>query len=319
MRKLALATLLCFGCATLRVPVSTPTEPADARGTVAPPILELWLESSGPVAAGEQAQSERQARAALDAALLRHPVAPDALGARDAVLFVRERGVALTEARRSQQRWAKVGIVVGIVVVVAVVVIAVVAGKDSHPRSAAKPAAPARPAPAAVAVKPRAEPIGSGGRPIARPIGPPAAPAPLPPPRVYVYGYAPSPLFFDLQLLYLPRPLVLRDDERDPAEQPWPGAPPPPEDDAAEAQPETPPGPALTLPPLLPVADFAVEERGFFSGTHASLQLDLLDRTTSAVLWSRAVAGDADPLDAGDVSNLLDEALKDAAWARRAR
>ncbi len=385
MRKVALATLLCFGCATVRVPVSSSAEPADAPGTVAPPLLELWLESSEAVRPAEQTQAERQARAAIDAALAQHEIQAGALGAGDAVLFVRERGVALTEARRKQQLWAKVGLVAGIVVVVVVVVIAAVAGSNSkRSSSSSKPAAaPARPAPSAVAVKPpagpaarsaspglpggaaaaratsssppragpiasaapRAGPAAGAGRPIAHPVGPPPALAPLPPPRAYVYGYAPAPLFFDLQFYYASEPLVLRSEGSAPDLQPYPGAPPPPEDDTAappawdaalpaasgdarsgpelagdsSASGDAHSAPALTLPPLSPAADFAVEERGFFSGAQTSLQLDLLDRETGAVLWSKAVEGDADPLSAPEVSSLLDGALDGAAWARRAR
>ena len=53
-------------------------------GTVAPPLLELWLESSETVRPAERADAERQARAAIDAALARRQVAPGALGAGDA-------------------------------------------------------------------------------------------------------------------------------------------------------------------------------------------------------------------------------------------
>ncbi len=368
----ALATLFCFGCATVRVPVSSAAEPADAPGTVAPPLLELWLESSETVRPAERDDAERQARAAIDAALARHQVAPGALGAADAVLFARERAVALTSARRSQQTWAKVGIVAGIVVVVAVVVIAAVAGKDSKKVTGAKSstAAPARAAPAAsggpraaaasggpraaaagpagsggpraaaagpagsggpraaaagpaASGGPRAGPVGGAGGPIAHPL----APRPLPPPRAYVYGYAPAPLFFDLQFYYAPRPLVLRSEE--PADQPYPGAPLPPEpEDADEPAPPdlvsrgsgaAPPAAPLTLPPLAAEADFAVEDRGYFSSAQTALQLDLLDRETGAVLWSKAVASDADPLNAGEVAALVDGALADAAWAPRSR
>src|SRR6266566_7835845 len=49
-RRIALVTVLAFGCATVRVPVTGHEEPADGFGTVAPPITELWLESSGEVA-----------------------------------------------------------------------------------------------------------------------------------------------------------------------------------------------------------------------------------------------------------------------------
>jgi hypothetical protein len=355
----ALATLLCFGCATVRVPVSSAAEAADAPGTVAPPLLDLWLEGSETVTPAERDDAERRARAAIDAGLARHHVAPGAMGAADAVLFVRERAVALTAGRRSQQTWAKVGIVAGIVVVVAVVVIAAVAGKERRaPGAKSSAAAPARPAPSAVAVRPRAAPVASGGPraagpaatggPRAGPVGsagqagphPGASPVYLPPPRAYVYGYSPAPLFFDLQFYSAPRPLVLRSDDET-ADPSYPGAPLPPEDDdaapdesahRAEAAPANTPAlnspatnapaanaPALSLPPLAPEADFAVEDRGYFSSSQTSLQLDLLDRETGAVLWSKAVASDADPLNPGEVSSLVDDALADAPWAPPAR
>ncbi len=342
-----LFTLLCFGCATVRVPVVTAAEPADVAGTVAAPLLELWLESSQAVRPAERADAERQARAAIDAALAREKISPGALGAGDAVLFVRERGVALTTSRQSQQIWAKVGIVAGIVVVVAVVVIAAVAsGKNSKQSTGSKSSAPATagPAPAAVAVRPRAAavsppgpsslgavasggpragPVSGTGRPVAHP--PAKGPAQLPPPRVYVYGYAPAPLFFDLQFYYAPRPLVLRSEEP-PEDQPYPGAPLPPGQDENDAREpsvervaEAPDRPALLLPPLAPEADFAVESRGYFSSAQTSLQLDLLDRETGTVLWSKTVASGADPLSTADVAALLDTALAGVAWARRAR
>src|SRR5205823_10446905 len=105
MRRFALITLLVFGCATVRTPVAPLGEPTDAPGTVAPPGLELWLESPDPVPAAQREQAERQARAALDTAIQNHEVPRTAMGASDAVLFVRERAVGVTEERRSQQNW----------------------------------------------------------------------------------------------------------------------------------------------------------------------------------------------------------------------
>ena len=314
MRKLALVTLLCFGCATVRVPATTAAEPSDAPGTIAPPLLDLWMESSEPVSPQAQARAAEQARAAIDMALSRQKVSPGALGAGDAVLFVRERAVGLTPQRRSQQAWAKVGIVAGIVVVVAVIVAAAVSGGASK----RPPGAKAKPAASAVPVQPRAAALGP------RPVAHPVSPAPLPPPqrypRAYVYGgygYAPSPFIWDLDFYYA-RPLVLRSDEAAP--QPFPGAPPPPADESVPEQAASPTAPPpLALPPLAGEATFAVDERGFFSGAQTALQLDLLDRQTGAVLWSRAVQGDADPLNPDELSALLDHALEGAPWARRTR
>ena len=122
MRLVALLVLFAFGCATVRVPVTAAEEPADEAGTIAPPITELWLESSEEVPAAVARAAERDTRDALDSALRRHEIPATAAGASDAVLFVRERAVGLTSERKSQQRWAKVGVVVGFVVVLAAAV-----------------------------------------------------------------------------------------------------------------------------------------------------------------------------------------------------
>ena len=47
------------------------------------------------------------------------------------------------------------------------------------------------------------------------------------------------------------------------------------------------------------------------------MQLDLVDRASGRLLWSKAVAGDANPLDAREVAALIDEALGGQAWAHR--
>jgi hypothetical protein len=65
--------------------------------------------------------------------------------------------------------------------------------------------------------------------------------------------------------------------------------------------------------------NFSLEDRGFFEGPRTALQLDLIDRASGRLLWSRSISGDADPLDAGDVTDLVDEAFAHVAWARRAR
>ena len=346
MRALTFLTLLCFGCATVRVPVATGGAAVDSPGTIAPPVVELWLESSDAVPKMESAKAGQAARSAIAVALSQRQISSTALGARDAVLFVRERGVALTDARRHQQTWAKVGLVVGFVAVVAVVIIAAVAGHKSGKPVATKSAPATRPAPtAASAVRPQASgvpgpraraPSGSAGpqgaagagpraRPVASPV--PASPAPAPQPRVYVYGgYAPVPSLFDFQFYLAPRPLVLRA-EQPPEDEPYPGAPAPPAPDD-----DAPPGdgaldydavahvsPALQLQPISAPADFGVEERGYFSGAQTGLQLDLLDRSTGALLWSRAVEGSQNPLDAGELGSLLDEAFAGAPWAHRVR
>src|SRR5512140_289421 len=149
VKRIAILTAFIFGCATVRVPVAPLGEPADAPGTVAPPSTELWLESSEEVPPDQARSAEAQARAALASALAGREIPSDAKGASDAVLFVRERAVALTGARRSQQAWAKVGIVAGVVVVIAVAVFGLTRGGNSP-----APSARAAKAPAPVPVKP---------------------------------------------------------------------------------------------------------------------------------------------------------------------
>lgn len=311
----------------MRVPVSSATEPADAPGVIASPIVDLWIESSEQVSAEEAAKADAQARAALARALGGRDISANAAGAIDAVLFVRERAVATTEARQNQQTWAKVGIVVGIVLVVAAVVILAVASKGSSHSTpstkTAKATGPKRSGPP-VAVKPRANPATP---PVATPrLAPGPRPAPVVPAAVPVYGRSRSPIYlgFDVDFWIRSGPLVLA-----PEEPPLPLAPnaPPFEDDSPlfEAGPPPPPDPetiadvALELPPLSPTVNFDVEDRSFFAGPQTALQLDLIDRATGQLLWSKAVKREADPLDAGDMAKLLDEALKDVSWAPRRR
>jgi hypothetical protein len=319
LRRTALWTLLAFGCTTVRVPVTALEQPADAAGTIAPPITELWLESSEEVPPAVAASADAQAHAALSAALASLEVPSTAAGATDAVLFVRERAVGLTEERRRQQTWAKVGVVVGIVVVAAVVVYLAVKGGGSKGSPAQAKATPAPSASAPVVVRPHVVPVTP--RPAPPSVGH-AVPYPGP------YRSVPVEIAFFFQFSFPPRPLVLAPET--PPDDPW-GAPGPPlaldaaaydPDDVAEPPPPD-PGPmatvALQLPPLAEAVNFPVEDRGFFSGPHTALQLDLVDRASGRLLWSRAVAGGEDPLDEGAMAKLLDEALEGQAWARRSR
>jgi hypothetical protein len=337
LRRIALLTLFAFGCATVRVPVSALSEPADAAGVIAPPITELWIESSEEVPAELSAKMDGQARAALDEALASREIRADAAGATDAVLFVRERAVATTEARQSQQTWAKVGIVVGIVVVVvAVVVIAVSGGKGSSSHSASGKSAPAvTKAPASVPVRPRALPVAPPRVSPPRVTPPRVAPARVIPYGPMPYVYRPvSPFFmgFYFDFWIPPQPAVLAPDPA--VEEPWyapePPVPlasdaPPPFDDTTLFSEPPPPEPdpiaavALQLPPLADVVTFKVEDRGFFAGPQAAVQFDLLDRATGRLLWSKAVNADADPLDPKAMSKVLDEAFAGVSWARPIR
>src|SRR5260370_18830261 len=275
MRRICLFTLLTFGCTTVRVRVAPLGEPADAPGTIAPPMTELWLESDGPVPQAARAQADQRARAAVDSALGGREIAGSAMGARDPVLFVRERAVGVTDSRRSQQTWAKIGMVVGVVVVIAVVVIAVVAGKQKGvPGTSAAHAsgAPHLVRAASVPVRPRVPVIPTIGH--ARPL-----------PHGYLpRGYAPGwPIFFYLDFYVPPRPLVLLPEgPEEPYFAPDRAAPfpaPPPPDPAAEDEPPVPPPaapepPPLQLPPLSDAAALPVRDRSLFSGPQTSVQLD---------------------------------------------
>jgi len=317
LRRIALLTLLAFGCATVRVPVTASEEPADNAGVIAPPIVELWIESSEQVPAELAASTEARTRSALAEALSAREIPSDAAGATDAVLFTRERAVAVTEARHSQQNWAKVGIVVGIVVVVAAVVILAVSGSKGSSSNAKAPKVPV-PKAAPVAVKPRAIPV---------PLPPVVLPqmartTPLP----RYYGRSPFFVGFYFDFWIPPRPLVLAPE---PVEEPWFAPEPPPplagesgEEVAMVAEPP-PPDPvaavALQLPPLADEVTFPVHDRGFFAGPQTAIQLDLLDRATGQLLWSKAVSAEADPTDAKAMAKLVGHALAGQPWARRSR
>jgi len=317
LRRVALVTLFAFGCATVRVPVTVAEEPADGAGTIAPPITELWLESSGEVPAQVARSADADAREALGGALRRREISSTAAGATDAVLFVRERAVGLTAERRSQQTWAKVGIVVGIVVVVAAAVYFAAKGGKGSSSSAKSGSAPKTVTP--VAVRPQAPPVAAPRAPI---IG---HAVPMQP----AYGYRSSPVFvgFYFQFTVPPRPLVLAPELAE--NDPW-GAPEPPVPYSAVGEepfegpadlPEPPPpepvaAVALQLPPLADAVNFRVEDRGLFDGPRTAIQLDLIDRATGRLLWSKAVSGDADPLDGAAVAELVDGAFAGVNWAR---
>lgn len=335
MRKssLALFTLFTFACTTVRVPVSSLGEDQGvATGAIAPPQIELWLESGEAVSAGESSEAGRAAREALDQALANREITAAALGARDPLLVVRERAVARTPSRRHDQTAAIVGMVVGIVVVVAVVAVLVVSSKSS-PKAALPPKGTGGPAALA---PPHATPPA-----VVRVPAPHAGPLNPTPPQGRVgagfhlepYGDWPAPGFYfnpfwDLSFggALEPEPLVLAPREDGPSRSSWSApdaetdaasalvasAPPPPEEDAA---PEAPPV-TLELPPP---PDFTPDERGFFAGDDTVLELDLLDRATGRLLWSKVAQDNADPRDAGALSRMIDEALIGQPWIRRSR
>jgi hypothetical protein len=325
VRWIALLTLFAFGCTTVRVPALPEGEVVDVPGTVAPPVLELWLESSDEISQAESDRAAEAARRAISQALSEVQISPTALGAADAVLFVRERGVALTDSRARQQTWARIGIVaVAAALIVAAVAANRAGGGGRHFTRAAMPkAAGGGPV---VRQIPRA--VGPSAA-VPRHLGPVAA---APRPERFLPRYSPSPFFFDFAF-YIPlQPMVVRPDPDDDSPPFPPGAPvpmieaappppgadePPPLTASGSDEPLPPEDTApLELPQLLPPANFNVDDRGFFDGTHLALQLDLLDRASGAVLWSKPVATDGNPCDPADVGRLLEAALAGQSWAR---
>jgi hypothetical protein len=205
--------LLAFGCATTKPPLPPPDAiPLVTRVEVEEPFIELWVEDSKEVPAAEAEQALREARAALDGALagVRTDADPQAF------LLVRERAVAVTSARRSQQALATAGIVIGVIAVAVLIVVLVVVlaksgggkGGDSGSGGGALPVppvgggsgpapAPPRVAPPPAAPVPRAAPspgvaLPRGGPAPAIPAPPVAAPVAIPAPLAAA-GAAPPP------------------------------------------------------------------------------------------------------------------------------
>lgn len=332
MRKSAMAlfALILFGCTTLRVPVSSLDDgPLRARGSIASPELELWLESGQAVPPSESATALKAAQAAIRNALGRREIEDTALGAQDAVLLVRERAIARTASHRRDQTLAKVGMVVGVVVVVAVVIAIATSGHSSSGKggtAVGKAAGNSVPGPVAAVAHGVGPVAKAGGGAIAR-GGHPGA---------FTFGpgnfdggdfflgsgwnyYEPEQPFVLLPPNGLPPNGV------PPTDDEWtrnglPPPPGPPQSDAAaagRAEDVPPPPPPPDLRAALPVLpDFPVAERGFFDADDTLLEFDLLDRATGQLLWTKVVRGDADPRDSGDVAKLTAEALDGEPWAR---
>ncbi|HEY6003301.1 MAG TPA: hypothetical protein VIV57_10545 [Anaeromyxobacter sp.] len=275
LRHVAVLTLFAFGCATVRAPASAIPATVPVKGGMAEPQLELWLESGRAVSPAESAEASAQAKAALEAALSRAP-APQG----DAFLVVRAQGVARTASRRTDQRAAVAGLVVGAVVVVVAVVAILVASRGKGGGSAPRMASP-RPAPAPGGMPVRAPPVF-----VPRPVHPVIAvdvsagvEVPLP------VGEMPA------QAAYAEPPPI------------WYGAQP---------------APPWTLPPELasislpPPPPLDLDRRGFFEGDTLRLELFVVDRGSGAPIWTKVVDGEVDPRDAQAVEKLLSGALADS-------
>jgi len=339
----AVLVILTFGCATVRVPAGSVEGPPPDLGEVADPKVELWLEGGSAASSSETAQAQKAARDALAIAIAQRRPDVSALGAEDPVIVVRERAITRTPARRREQVAAKVGMAVGIVAVAAVAVFVALTSKGGGGGSKAAPAAKAAPgaaakaAPAAAPAAKAAAPAASGavatakakaaparipGRPRSGPVARPAPGAPPQPtqgggkPTPARPGFAPGPpppmwypatrpggfIYWEAGIAFH-TPVPFDPDVASDGEAPLPAGPPP--DEMAE---ESLPPP---LPPLPEMEKLPLDQRGFFDGDLTLLEVDVVDRATGTVLWTRRVKSGADPRDRGDVQRLLDEALAD--------
>jgi hypothetical protein len=336
LRALAILTALTFGCATVRVPASGISDPIPVRDGVAEPQLALYVEGSKAIDPVESHRLAEAAHAALSAAVKEHSRVDG-----DTLLVVRAQGVTRTPGRRTDQKLAVAGLVVGAVVVVAAAVVAIVASRgkgvgaakpaarpaaSSSGASASRPAAAPRPAshavrPASYAIRPASSPrpaapprAPGGTAPGPRPA-PPPAPVPVRPSIArgggsYVVGPDVS-IGFWIDGYGAPAPAPLAPDWT-PAPEPAPAEPPPYTwEIAPEPGPDAPPVEAVSLAapkPLMP------EARGFFAGDELVLELVLVDRRDGTPLWTKVVQTDVDPTDAGAVRRVVREALATGSW-----
>src|SRR3954467_566047 len=326
----ALLVLSSFGCATVRVPAGTVDGAPPEVGAVADPKVELWLQGSEP-SASETLEAQKAARDALAIALARRHPDPAALGAEDPVIVVRERAGTRTDGRRREQVAAKVGLAVGFVAVAAAAVVLAVTSKHGGSGRSAGSAAKSTPskaaaaaAPAAAAAQSATKPVATAAaKPVARPVlrprppaGPRAAPratpvpaaphfAPGPPPGPVYVGYPGGSFYWSVNVgfhVHVPFDSDIADDA---GMMPIATAPGP--DEGGDDEPPPPP----PLPALPEMEKLPLSQRGFFDGDQTILEVDVVDRATGTILYTRRVKSGADPRDRGDVARLLDEALAD--------
>jgi hypothetical protein len=331
-------TALALGCATVRTPAGRIAEPVPVRDGRAEPQVLIWVEDKHAVDPAAAARTADAAQAALAAA-----VAEQGALEGDAMLVVRAQGVTRTPSRRTDQKLAVAGMVVGAVVVVAVTIVAIVASRGksggSKPSAAKAPAAAPRP-PAAAA--PRGRPpaprpaAAAGARPAAAPaprLAPAAAPGgrggPLPAPAPRLAGSRPAPApaaapwrgpypaapsygggwFLDFQVgLWL---------DATPYRGPYAAAEPPAlltEPPAADATPLPPADARVDAVSLRPPPPLALERRDFFSGDELLLELVIVDRRDGLPLWRKVARKSVDPTDAPAVRRAFGEALAEGEW-----
>lgn len=298
----ALATLLTFGCTTVRAPVSGISSTVPVHGATAEPQVELWLESAKNVTAEESARATADAREALRQALEGRTLGEDD------VLVVRAQAVSRTRSHRNDQRAAVAGIVVGAVAVVALV-IASGEGSWSIPAPGGRVGRGRGARGGAVALRP-----GSGPR---VPVVPVPVPVPVPAPRGAPRavpapagsrgaGGAVADVDVDVGIVVqgpdVPPAAAAEGGEpvQPAAYDPW-AAPPPA---TAEAD-----GPRITQVTLPPPPPLQLERRGFFDGDWLRLELMVVDARTGAVRWAKTVADDVDVRDARKVRTAVDRAL----------
>lgn len=283
----AVTTLLAFGCATVRAPVSEIGPTVPVLGSTAEPQVELWLESAAAPSRAESARAAGDAREALRQALQDRE-----LGGDD-VLVVRAQAISRTRSHRSDQRAAIAGLVVGFVALVALAVVA------SRGRGLSLHGASAR-AGAEVAQRPAV--------PVRHVLGPRLRRAGLAPAGASVGVNVTSNVDVDVA--------VVPDPERGAG-----GAPPAIDATLAQA-PGTDPG-ALLLPPAERISAVSLpappplvpDHRSFFAGDWVRLELVVVDARTGAARSTKVVTGEVDVRDAREVRRLIDGALAtEAGW-----
>ncbi len=328
LRRVALATLLAFGCATVREPVPAPLVGAPpARVRIGEPEIELWVEGTKAITPEEWNEAGAEARAALSGALASrvvgagaqavpapqgaqegggsttsHALAPQ--GAPDGseldashVLVVRERAVVRTEGRKASQVLA----VVAIVAVVVIVIVGIIASRGRGGSSATPSKSSGHATGSAPAARPPAPVTSSAG-------AAPAAGSPRPAPPGAPHPASPAPPPGSAGLPAPPRPVL-----GTPAPAPAPGVGFEANVGIGLAIPLGEPPPPYPMPPAPP---FGPEDRGFFAGDEVVLELELHDARTDQVVWANAVKGDVDPRNREGVGSLLERALAGQAWAR---
>lgn len=278
----ALTTLLAFGCATVRAPVSVIGPTVPVHGSMAEPQVELWLESAADLTPAESARAAEEAREALRQALQDRKLGDDD------VLVVRAQAVSRTRSHRDDQHAAVAGLVVGFVALVA---LAVVASRGSGSSV-------------------RVVPGRAGGGAGRVPRGPPPVAVPSPRGPGLAPADGPGGVNVDLEVAVVADPTG---DAAPAVQTSLAEAPPLP----ADVPPSSPASAderisAVSLPappPLVP------DGRSFFDSDWVRLELIVVDARTGAARWTKVVTEEADVRDVRAVRAVIDDALStEAGW-----